>query len=78
MDHDLGLALNEACNSDGGLGVTKVNECDSALFLSIEVPLTEETVLECDRSRLVDKSETSEACNISSVEESLSLNVGEV
>jgi len=67
--------LQEASNSDGGLGVTYVDECDDTLVLWVKVSLAEEAVLECECSGLINDTLALEAGNLGSVQQRLSLHI---
>ena len=78
MNNNSCFALEEWSNSDSCLAMAKVYKSDKAWVLFRQVCLSEEAIIECNSSALVDESETFESCNFSSIEDTLSFNVAEI
>jgi hypothetical protein len=58
--------------------VSEVNENDISGFLVRQISLSKETIVECDGSAIVDESDALESSNLSSIKDTLSLNIAKV
>jgi hypothetical protein len=58
--------------------VSKVNENDISGFLVRQICLSEETIVECDGSAIVNKSDALQTCDLSSIKNALSLYIAKV
>ncbi len=73
MANDASLLLLEASNGHCSLGVAEIDKGDDSLLFFGQITLAEETIVVGDSGALIDHSEASEASDIASVHQSLSL-----
>ena len=63
----LSFALDEASNSDCCFTMAKVDERNYSGVFYVELLLSEETILQCDGSALVNYSQAFQSCNFASI-----------